>query len=152
MSHADPIVLTGDSDGEAEQMEAVGASSGFLYVFTFASSTRGARARGSNHVCSFIFFSTVKILFSCLSLWLLPDRTRAQRARENDGESTETWRVIDSGANERSRFVFSRSLLSRLASVWFCIFSSPCPLVLFLANSELDFKKSHRQHKNKPKM
>lgn len=38
-------------------------------------------------------------------------------------------------ANERSRFVFSRSLLSRLASVWFCIFSSPCPLVLFLAYS-----------------
>ena len=56
---------------------------------------------------------------------LLPDQTRAQRARENDAESTERWRVIDSGANERSRFcvlavVFETRVL--LALWLFCPF------------------------------
>ena len=99
MSHANPIDLTGDSDGEAEQMEIAGASSGFLYVYTFASSTRGARARRNPSLFKFHQRSNY-LFFLCLPasrFGLLPEetKTRAQRARENDGESTETWRVID---------------------------------------------------------
>ena len=104
---------------------------GFLYVFTFASSHSRARVRDPiTSVPSYFFQRWSK--FSCLlSFWFTSrPNARAQRARENDAESTETWRVIDSGANERSRFVFSRSLLSRLASVrlltllfWFVLFS-----------------------------
>ena len=94
MSRDDPIDLTGDSDGEAEQTEVGGASSVVFCMF-LRSHRLLAEAR-ARRLSSFIFFPTVEILFSCLSVWLLPDRTRAQRARENDGESTETWRVIDS--------------------------------------------------------
>ena len=95
MSRDDPIDLTGDSDGEAEQTEVGGASSVVFCMFLRSQKRLLAEAR-ARRPSSFIFFPTVEILFSCLSLWLLPDRTRAQRARENDGESTETWRVIDS--------------------------------------------------------
>lgn len=94
MSHADQIDLTGNRDGEAEQMEVGGASSVFFVCFYVRIVYLRKRERAGS-VPSY-FFQRVEILFSCLSVWLLPDRTRAQRARENDGESTETWRVIDS--------------------------------------------------------
>jgi len=90
-----------------------------LYVFTFASSPRGARTRDSISQSQRVVFRIFKRLSfpACLhSFWFTSRPTRAQRARENDAESTETWRMIDSEANERSRFVFSRSL-SRLGSV-----------------------------------
>lgn len=94
MSHEHVIVLNSDSDEEVEQAEIGGA---FAVVFCmFLRSHRLLAEARARRLSSFIFFPTVEILFSCLSVWLLPDRTRAQRARENDGESTETWRVIDS--------------------------------------------------------
>ena len=129
MSHADPIDLTGDSDEEAEQMEVRGASSVVFCMFLRSHRLLASASARSNHVCSFIFFPTVEILLPLVLVTSRPN-ARSQRARENDAERTETWRVIDSGANERSRFVFLRSLLSRLASVrlltllfWFVFFS-----------------------------
>ena len=130
MSHADPIDLTGDSNEEAEQMEVRGASSVVFCMFLRSHRLLASASARSNHVCSFIFFPTLVEILLPLVLVTSRPNARAQRARENDAESTETWRVIDSGANERSRFVFSRSLLSRLASVrlltllfWFVFFS-----------------------------
>ena len=116
MSHADPIDLTGDSDEEAEQMEVRGASSVVFCMFLRSHRLLASASARSNHVCSFIFFPTLVEILLPLVLVTSRPNARAQRARENDAESTETWRVIDSGANERSRFVFSRSL-SRLSSV-----------------------------------
>ena len=120
MSHEHVIVLSSDSDEEAEQAEVGGAFAVvFLYVFTFASSTRerdGATQSRNLNACFFRIFKRLSFPACLHSFWFTSRPTRAQRARENDAEGTETWRVIDSGANERSRFVFSRSL-SRLGSV-----------------------------------
>jgi hypothetical protein len=120
MSHEHVIVLSSDSDEEAEQAEVGGA---FAVVFCmFLRSHRllaSASARPNLAISTrgFSVFSNGLSFPACLhSFWFTSRPTRAQRARENDAESTETRRVIDSGANERSRFVFSRSL-SRLGSV-----------------------------------
>jgi hypothetical protein len=95
MSRDDPIDLTGDSDEEVEQAEIGGASSVVFCMFLRSHRLLAeARARRPS---SFIFFPTGSKFSSLASRFgLLPDRTRAQRARENDGESTETWRAIDS--------------------------------------------------------
>ena len=120
MSHEHVIVLNSDSDEEVEQAEIGGA---FAVVFCmFLRSHRllaeRERATQSRNLNAWFFRIFKRLSFpACLhSFWFTSRPTRAQRARENDAEGTETWRVIDSGANERSRFVFSRSL-SRLGSV-----------------------------------
>ena len=120
MSQADVIDLTGDSDEAADRAEVRGASSAVFCVFLRSHRLLAERERAnqSRNLNAWFFRIFKRLSFpACLhSFWFTSRPTRAQRARENDAESTETWRVIDSGANERSRFVFSRSL-SRLGSV-----------------------------------
>jgi len=101
-----------------------------LYVFTFASSTRERECAIQSRLFLHIFSNVGRNSLASRFGYFQTKRASAKSAIENDAESTETWRVIDSGANERSRFVFSRSLLSRLASVrlltllfWFVFFS-----------------------------
>ena len=105
------------------------------------------RATQSRNLNAWFFRIFKRLSFpACLhSFWFTSRPTRAQRARENDAESTETWRVIDSGANERSRFVFSRSL-SRLGSVALLFFFFLLYFVLF--STRLSKISSHNTKNN----
>jgi hypothetical protein len=84
------------------------------------------------------------LLLPLALVYFQTERERKEREKTTEKVRRRGARLIPR-ANERSRFVFSRSLLSRLASVWFCIFSSPCPFMWsFSSRTRRDFKKSHR--------